>query len=95
MSQDATQNVQKSPPAPMRFLRMSQVEDRIGLQKRTIQRMVAAEEFPSPVPIHERSVGFLEAEVDLWMTYRIEARDKGPEVFAGWGAWKAQHEGTA
>jgi prophage regulatory protein len=59
---------------PLRFLRMKDVEDRVGLNKRTIQRMVKAETFPEPIRLHERSIGFVESEVAAWMEARMADR---------------------
>ncbi len=61
-------------PVQLRFLRMSEVENRVGLNKRTIQRMVKNASFPQPVRLHERSIGFVESEVERWMTARLDAR---------------------
>ena len=60
--------------APVRFLRMNEVADRVGLTVRSIQRLVAAESFPEPVRLHAKAVGFIETEVDEWMTARIAER---------------------
>lgn len=68
------------PNRPKRFLRMAEVEDRVGLNKRTIQRMVNAESFPQPVRLHVRSIGFVEAEVVEWMDSRSENHRVGPEA---------------
>ncbi len=60
-------------PAP-RFLRMAEVEAKVGLKKRTIQYMVKGDSFPQPVQLHERSVAFVESEVNEWMRARMENR---------------------
>ena len=59
-----------------RFLRMAEVETRVGLKKRTIQNLVNRGLFPKPVNIHERSIGFVESEVESWMQSRIDNRDE-------------------
>lgn len=56
------------------FLRMVDVERRVGLKKRTIQNMVKSESFPQPVKLNERSIGFVESEVTAWMQARMENR---------------------
>jgi len=58
----------------LRFLRLSEVSEMVGLNKRTLQRMVKDESFPTPVKLHERSIGFVEAEVLAWMESRMESR---------------------
>lgn len=52
---------------------MAEVEARIGVNKRTVQRMIKAESFPQPVRLNERSIGFVEAEIEAWMTERMTA----------------------
>jgi prophage regulatory protein len=59
---------------PLRFLRMKDVEERVGLNKRTIQRMVRAKSFPEPIRLHERSIAFVESEVAAWMEARMSDR---------------------
>lgn len=64
---------------PTRFLRMSEVADRVGLHKRTIWRLIAAESFPQPVPLGDRAVGFVESEIEDWMRKKIESRNPKQE----------------
>lgn len=60
---------------PTRFLRMTAVVERTGLNKRTIQRRIAANNFPKPVSLGDRAIGFVEAEIEKWMEDRMEARE--------------------
>ena len=62
------------PKPEVRFLRMSEVEKKVGLKKRTIQNMVKDKQFPQPVRLHQRSIAFVESEVENWMHARIESR---------------------
>lgn len=62
------------PEPSLRFLRMCDVESKVGLSKRTIQNMVKSESFPKPVQLHERSIGFVESEVEQWMVDRMAKR---------------------
>lgn len=63
------------PVESLRFLRMTDVEVKVGLKKRTIQNMVKANKFPAPVCLLERSLGFIESEVNAWMLARIALRE--------------------
>ncbi|AIT13298.1 putative transcriptional regulator [Ruegeria phage DSS3-P1] len=54
---------------------MCEVEARVGLNQRTIQRLVKAESFPQPVNLPGRTIAFVEAELEAWMRDRIEARN--------------------
>lgn len=62
------------PDPDIRFLRMAEVEIKVGLKKRTIQYMVKSDSFPKPVRLNERSIGFVESEVNAWMLARMEKR---------------------
>ena len=62
------------PDPDIRFLRMAEVEVKVGLKKRTIQYMVKDGAFPKPVRLNERSIGFVESEVTAWMLARMEQR---------------------
>jgi prophage regulatory protein len=39
---------------------------------------MSREEFPRPVPIGARSVGWVEHEIESWIKGRIAARDRVP-----------------
>ncbi len=60
-----------------RILRLSEVEDATGYGKSTIYAKVAAGDFPKPIPLGARAVGWLETEIAEWQRTRIEARDTG------------------
>ena len=53
-----------------KILRIPEVLDRLGIGRSTLYEWQAKGRFPTAIPLGERSVGFLEAEVDDW----IEAR---------------------
>ena len=57
--------------APIRFLRLPEVEARTGLARATIYARMAAGTFPQPVSLGRRAVGWIEAEVEEWMHERI------------------------
>jgi prophage regulatory protein len=56
------------------FLRRHAVEDRTGLSRSSIYDRIAAGEFPKPVPLGGRSVGWLESEIIEWQKARIAER---------------------
>jgi len=62
-----------------RILRLPEVLRRIGLKKSAVYARVAAGEFPAPIPLGARAVGWLEAEVDEWLKARIDAARFGRE----------------
>lgn len=56
-----------------RLLRRPEVESRVGLKRSTIYRLMDAGEFPRPVQITRVAVGWVEAEIDEWITRRVAA----------------------
>ncbi|HUN85745.1 MAG TPA: AlpA family transcriptional regulator [Terracidiphilus sp.] len=66
-------------PASINILRLPQVKIRTGRCRASIYAMVAAGQFPPPIGIGGRSVGWIEAEIDEWLAARIaESRPPGP-----------------
>ena len=52
----------------MRILNIKKVCDKTGLSRATIYRMVERREFPPPIQISRRRIGWLESEVDEWIS---------------------------
>ncbi|HFH3443544.1 AlpA family transcriptional regulator [Pseudomonas aeruginosa] len=59
----------------MRIIRLKEVMSSTGLARSTIYKLIGSGEFPRPVPIVGRSVGWVESEIQDWIFARIEARD--------------------
>lgn len=59
----------------MRIIRLSVVIETTGLARSTIYKLIKSGEFPRPVPLVGRSVGWLESEVQEWIKGRIVLRD--------------------
>ncbi|ELK4798151.1 AlpA family transcriptional regulator [Pseudomonas aeruginosa] len=59
----------------MRVIRLRVVIDVTGLGRSTIYKLISAGEFPRPVPLVGRSVGWVESEVHEWIKARIVQRD--------------------
>jgi len=59
----------------MKVLRRKQVEDRTGIPRSTLYWKIKRDEFPKPVKLGERSVGWLESEIDKWITQRVALSD--------------------
>lgn len=57
----------------IRLERTNDVLARTGLSRSTLERLVAAGEFPRPVKIADRAKGFVTAEVDRYLRERIRA----------------------
>ncbi|EDI0458066.1 AlpA family transcriptional regulator [Salmonella enterica subsp. enterica serovar Weston] len=54
-----------------RFLRLRQVEDKIGFGKSWICRQIQLQQFPPSIRLNSRHVAWLESEVDAWIHQRI------------------------
>ena len=67
---------------PHTVLRLPAVKARTGLSRSTIYMRVAHGAFPAPVSLGGRAVGWIEAEVNAWLTAQIEKR--GEQAPAGW-----------
>ena len=62
------------------FIRLPTVKSRTGLSRSSIYSKIRDETFPSPIPLGERAVGWIEAEVDSWIEARIENARSGGEA---------------
>lgn len=54
------------------ILRMPVVMERTGLSRSAIYQRIAQENFPRPIPLGRRAVGWLEADVEKWLERCIE-----------------------
>ncbi|HBO2173708.1 TPA: AlpA family transcriptional regulator [Pseudomonas aeruginosa] len=59
----------------MRIIRLRGVVSSTGLARSTIYKLISLGEFPKPVPLVGRSVGWIESEVHDWILARIQERD--------------------
>ena len=59
---------------PHTVLRLPVVKARTGLSRSTIYLRVSQGAFPAPVSLGGRAVGWIEAEVNAWLTAQIEKR---------------------
>lgn len=64
--------------SPQALLRLPAVIALVGLRRSTIYHMVQAGEFPAPVRLGPRCVGWPSSEVSAW----IDARIAAPRVLA-------------
>lgn len=58
------------------ILRRKQVEARTGLSRSTIYDRIKAGTFPAPISLGEKSVGWIESEIDAWLNARIQESRK-------------------
>jgi prophage regulatory protein len=57
-----------------RFLRLSEVIMRVGYSRPSIYRKIDHNEFPAPVNLGGRAVGWIESDIDAWIESRINSR---------------------
>lgn len=58
----------------MRLIRLKEVMQTTGLARSTIYKVMKSGGFPQAVPLGKRSVAWLEAEVQEWVSARISER---------------------
>lgn len=66
-------NAQRGADMQHNILRLPTVKDRTGLSRSTIYLRIASGEFPKPIPLGGRAVGWLESEVNDWLEQKIKA----------------------
>lgn len=65
-------NEPRSPEQP-KVLRLPALMARVGLRRSAIYAMIQRDEFPKPIKLSPRAVGWLTAEVDAWLASRERA----------------------
>jgi len=59
----------------MKILRLPAVKDKTGLPTSTIYWQIEKKAFPRPIKLGERSVGWIEAEINQWISNKITLRE--------------------
>lgn len=68
-----------APAVPGRVLiRLRQVLLKTGLAQSSLYDLIEHNQFPKPVPLSERRVGWLLHEIEAWIEQRIAVRDQNP-----------------
>ena len=57
-----------------RIERLPSVIERTGLSRSSIYALIPKDEFPKPVKLSARAIGFISEEVDAWIATRGDAR---------------------
>ena len=63
-------------PKPLSILRRREVQARTGLSRSTIYHRVSQGTFPKPVQLGSRAVGWIESEIEDWLSCQIKASRK-------------------
>lgn len=56
---------------PISILRRKQVESRTGLSRSTIYERIKRGAFPTPISLGAKAVGWIEAEVETWLSEQV------------------------
>ena len=56
-----------------RILRRQLVESQTGLSRSKIYDLITRDEFPRPIKIGARTVGWVEADIAAWINQKIDA----------------------
>ena len=54
-----------------KILRVADAVQKTGLSRSTIYRLLEAEDFPSPIRLSKRAIGWTEAQLNEWIADRI------------------------
>jgi len=57
----------------VRILRLPIVIERTGLSRSSIYLRISKKEFPAPISLGGRAVGWVEEDIELWLTQKVEA----------------------
>ena len=63
-----------TPSPATRLIRFAECQKRVGLPKSTMWKKIADGSFVQPLKLSERSIAFIEHEVEEWIAARIAAR---------------------
>ena len=55
------------------ILRLPAVKNRTGLSRSTIYSRISQDKFPKPISLGSRAVGWVESEIEEWLSQRIDA----------------------
>ena len=59
-----------------KILRLPTVKELTGLSRSTIYLRISKNEFPAPISLGGRAVGWVEADINNWLAEKIEAGRK-------------------
>ena len=65
---------------PISILRLPAVKARTGLSRSTIYLRISEGNFPKPVSLGGRAVGWVESDIQAWLQQQIDATRKNERV---------------
>jgi prophage regulatory protein len=70
--------VERAKPVQHRLIKLPEVLKMSGLSRTALYERIRAGDFPTPVKLSERSVAWLQSEVNAWIEDKVLARDSRP-----------------
>lgn len=70
-------------PASKAVLRLPSVKARTGLSRSSLYKKISLGEFPPPIRLGARAVGWVESEVEAWLADRIKVSRNAPQPARG------------
>lgn len=58
----------------MRIIKLKEVLNKTGLGRSTLYNLIGISQFPKPIPLGLRAVGWLESEIDEWILIKVQSR---------------------
>ncbi len=59
-----------------KILRLPSVKELTGLSRSTIYLRISKDEFPAPISLGARAVGWIESEIEAWLSAQVEKSRK-------------------
>ena len=63
-----------------RIIRWPEVHERVGYCRTNIYYLIQSGDFPAPIKLGRRAVGWLESDIENWIDSRIEQSQNGGEI---------------
>ena len=60
----------------MRVIKLKEVLAKTSLGKTTLYALLKQSQFPKPISLGQRAVGWIESDIDSWILEKIRARDQ-------------------
>ncbi len=68
---------------PISVLKLPFVIQKTGLSRSTIYSLISKKEFPAPIKLSQRSVGWVESEVESWLETKLLST-RGETIDSSW-----------
>jgi prophage regulatory protein len=66
-----------------KIIRLAAVKDRCGLSRSSIYLRISSGDFPTPVRLGPKSIGFVDSEISAWIAARIDASRNPARIING------------